>query len=71
MLNKYGYSTEVHYPITEDGYILEMHRVVGVLVNGEYRSSSKGVVLLQHGLTGSSADWVIMGPGKSLGKLRN
>jgi lysosomal acid lipase/cholesteryl ester hydrolase len=51
--------------VTDDGHILTLHRI----------PSSKGVaekppVLLQHGLLGSSADWVVSGPEKGLGKRK-
>ena len=32
------------------------------------RADGKPVVLLQHGILGSSADWVMLGPNQSLGK---
>jgi lysosomal acid lipase/cholesteryl ester hydrolase len=51
--------------VTDDGYILTLHRI----------PSSKGVaekppVLLQHGLLCSSADWVVTGPEEGLGKRK-
>lgn len=47
---------------TEDGYILTLYRIPG----------PKGAqpVLIQHGLLSSSADWVVMRPGHSLGNHR-
>lgn len=44
---------------TEDGYILTMHRIP---------NPGGTPVLLVHGLFDSSATWVLMGPGKSLGR---
>ena len=38
--------------VTPDGYILEVHRIVG----------TGSVVFLQHGLMDSSATWVLAGP---------
>ncbi|XP_037866672.1 lipase 3 isoform X1 [Bombyx mori] len=64
LIRKYGYPCEIHRVYTEDGYILEMHRVP----NGKYNAKKgpKPVVLLQHGLLSSSAEWVLMTPGKGL-----
>ena len=52
---------------TEDGYLLTVHRIPGSM--SETASSGKRVVLLQHGILGSSADWVMLGPKQSLGKV--
>lgn len=56
----YGYPSEVHKIITEDGYILEVHRIA---------NPGKQPVILTHGLLASSADWIINGPNHSLGKI--
>jgi hypothetical protein len=54
---------------TEDGYILTMHRIpYSPASNSSERA--RPIVFLQHGLISSSVDWVIMGPGKALGKLK-
>ncbi|XP_053594558.1 uncharacterized protein LOC103571606 [Microplitis demolitor] len=70
LITKYGYPVEAHRVVTEDGYILEMHRIpYGRFENRRVLKSSRfnrSPVLLQHGLAGSSADWVLTGPGKSL-----
>ena len=62
---QYNYPEETHEVHTADGYILTIHRI-------PHRASdparSKPVVLLLHGLLGSSADWVIAGAKKGLGK---
>jgi hypothetical protein len=44
-----------------------MHRIP----YGPHSSAAhnKQPVFLQHGLTGSSSDWIILGPKKSLGEL--
>ncbi|XP_066999665.2 lipase 3 [Anabrus simplex] len=63
LLKKHGYPVEIHEVITDDDYILTMHRVpyspVSPLVDG----TKKPPILVQHGLLSSSADWVLMGPG--------
>lgn len=51
--------------VTEDGYILEMHRIPHK--NGVTDPDpNRPVVLLMHGLLCSSADWVITGVDKGL-----
>ncbi|KAJ2944554.1 hypothetical protein O0L34_g3903 [Tuta absoluta] len=62
LIRKYGYPCEIHRVHTEDRYTLEMHRVP----HGRETPSSgqKPVVFLQHGLLSSSAEWVLMQPGK-------
>lgn len=54
-----GYKPEAHWVLTEDGYKLAVHRVA---------NPGRKAVLLQHGLLSSSADWVVMGKGHSLGE---
>lgn len=65
-----GYNAERHTVITEDGYILVLHRIPGK-IQGEYYEggSSRCPVLLQHGLLGSSSDWVMQPPHRSLAYL--
>ncbi|KAL9930923.1 lipase 3-like [Glossina fuscipes fuscipes] len=60
LVKKYGYPSEVHYVQTEDGYILQLHRIA---------RSNCIPVLLVHGLLDSSATWIQMGPEKGLGYL--
>ncbi|XP_041769585.1 lipase 1-like [Anopheles merus] len=62
---KYGYNSEVHNIETQDGYIIELHRVRSSPVYGP-ANPYKLPVLLMHGLMGSSADWILMGPEESL-----
>jgi lysosomal acid lipase/cholesteryl ester hydrolase len=54
---------------TEDGYILTMHRIPYSPASNS-SEIARPIVFLQHGLISSSVDWVIMGPGKALGKLK-
>ncbi|KAL5260544.1 hypothetical protein ACHWQZ_G010625 [Mnemiopsis leidyi] len=51
---RYGYTMEEHWPVTDDGYILMIHRVVA-------KSKGAPVVFLQHGLLDSSATWLLNG----------
>lgn len=54
---------------TEDGYVLEMHRITGT--NANPRPEGKQPILLMHGLLTSSIDWIITGPSKALGTSIN
>nr|CAD7431689.1 unnamed protein product [Timema monikensis] len=64
LIVKYGYYVEIHHVVTEDGFILELHRIPGSPRNPP--APGKSVFLLEHGLLCSSADWLLQGPGKSL-----
>ncbi|XP_052866732.1 lipase 3-like [Anopheles cruzii] len=59
-----GYLLEEHQVTTADGYILTMFRIPGSPANPP--RNGKHVAFVQHGLLCSSADWVILGPGKAL-----
>ncbi|XP_044735400.1 lipase 3-like [Chrysoperla carnea] len=75
LITKYGYPVETHSVVTEDGYILGVHRIPnGKIENNNYTAEkdnniNKPVVFLMIGLLCSSADWIIAGPGKALGYL--
>lgn len=66
-----GYPCEVHLVVTQDCYMLEMHRIPF----GKHSPPMPGVhrpaVYLQHGLLGSSAVWVMGTPENSLGNLKD
>ncbi|XP_058794701.1 lipase 3-like isoform X2 [Phymastichus coffea] len=66
LIRKYGYQAESHHVETEDGYLLTVHRIPG---NETDNTNGKPVAFLQHGILGSSADWVILGPNQSLAYL--
>ncbi|KAK1137188.1 hypothetical protein K0M31_001712 [Melipona bicolor] len=81
----HGYKSETHHIWTEDGYCLDVHRVLpkscqnsdcninenNVQTNKshEVASKEKVPVLIHHGLLSSSADWVLLGPKKALAYL--
>ncbi|KAG7311752.1 hypothetical protein JYU34_002811 [Plutella xylostella] len=65
LIRKYEYPCEIHRVYTEDGYILEMHRIPRG-AGAQNDNSVRPVVFLQHGLLSSSAEWVLMRPGKGL-----
>ena len=50
----YGYVMEEHWPVTDDGYILLINRIVP-------KNPKAPVVFLQHGLLDSSATWLVNG----------
>lgn len=62
-----GYPAESHTITTEDGYILNIHRIP----MGRKGQTNGKVVLLTHGFEDSSSCWVLMGPGKSLGIVKS
>lgn len=65
LIQKYGYPAEVHQVITEDGYILTMHRIP----HGKNSSGGpRPVAFVQHGLFSSSADWLLNRVDKALRK---
>ncbi|CAG4950261.1 unnamed protein product [Colias eurytheme] len=65
LVRKYNYPLEEHFIMTQDGYILGLHRIPHGRDNNNVRGN-KPVVFVMHGLLGSSADWVLMGPGTAL-----
>uniref|UniRef100_A0A1E1WJ86 Partial AB-hydrolase lipase domain-containing protein n=1 Tax=Pectinophora gossypiella TaxID=13191 RepID=A0A1E1WJ86_PECGO len=69
LIRKYGYPLETHEVVTEDGYILEMHRIPHGRDQNNQPDPNKPVVIVMHGLLCSSADFVIMGPGTALGYI--
>ena len=60
-----GYPVEVHDVITEDGYILQLHRIP----HGRKRKPPGRPVFLQHGVLNTAAVWVLNPTEKSLGEL--
>jgi lysosomal acid lipase/cholesteryl ester hydrolase len=63
LLTKYGYPVETHTVLTADGYLLTLHRIPYGRRN---ITQHRHPVILQHGVLASSADWVLLGPEKSL-----
>lgn len=60
LIEAYGFPSEVHHVTTDDGYVLELHRIA---------APGKQPVFLMHGLLDSSATWILLGPDKGLGSL--
>jgi len=71
MVTKAGYPSETHVVTTDDGYILEMHRIPycpdSICPGSDPEKKDRPVVFLQHGLMCSSADWVLEGTDLALG----
>lgn len=63
MITKAGYPAESHVVMTEDGYLLTLHRIPG--------GNDSLPVLLQHGILVTSAEWVVLGKDKALGMIVN
>ena len=67
MIAKMGYPAETHEVVTEDGYILAMHRIPFGKKSPPVDGVERPAALLVHGLLSSSADYVMGIPEKSLG----
>ncbi|KAJ8676399.1 hypothetical protein QAD02_012186 [Eretmocerus hayati] len=65
IIELYGYKSETHEVATDDGYVLQVHRIPGKQTNS--RSEGKPVVFLMHGIISSSMQYVIAGPEIGLG----
>ncbi|CAG9826897.1 unnamed protein product [Diabrotica balteata] len=63
-VRSFGYTFDKFKVTTEDGYILEIHRI-SESPNG-IMTDKRPPVLVMHGLLGCSADFIHIGPGKSL-----
>ncbi|XP_014364550.2 lipase 3 [Papilio machaon] len=66
LLKKHQYKVEEHTVLTDDGYHLTVFRVAPKQMQNVQDSTSAPVVFLAHGLLGSSDDWLLMGPERSL-----
>lgn len=67
LIESRGFVCENHFVITEDGYNLTLQRIVNPFLR---RNSSK-VVLLQHPLVGSAADFLINSEGGGINDTRS
>lgn len=68
LIEKYGYPVESHEIETEDGYLLTAYRIP----RGKNDDTEKEriPVFLMHGILCSSSTWILNGPEKSLGLIR-
>nr|AIN34700.1 fatty alcohol acetyltransferase [Agrotis segetum] len=67
LTGKYGYISEEHHVITDDGYILTMFRIVKA--TNCHKQKRSPPVLLMHGLLQSSDSWIDSGPNAGLAYL--
>nr|CAD7430215.1 unnamed protein product [Timema monikensis] len=58
IIKLHGYPVETHRILTEDGYILTLHRIPGSELSPP--RAGKKPVLLQHGILSCSVDWIIV-----------
>lgn len=63
-----GYAIEVHSVTTEDGYILELHRIPQGKTQSD-ASAKRRVVFLQHGFLNTDSVWIILPSNQALGTL--
>ncbi|KAM3717723.1 Lipase lipl-1 [Dirofilaria immitis] len=68
MILHHGYPAQKFHAYTSDGYILELHRIPFGKNNSFTKCRRNRPVFLQHGLLGSSADWVENLPNESFDK---
>lgn len=61
-----GFNVEIHYVTTPDGYVLELHRIKSSPRN---ECTDRPVVYMNHGLTGSSGDFVVADREQSIAYL--
>lgn len=66
LIESHGYPRESHEVVTEDGYILTVHRIPRGPNDTESNNVTRPAVLLHHGVMASSACWVLRGPDKDL-----
>lgn len=65
-----GYRIMEYKVVTNDGYILTMHRIANKKINADHLRDIKGrpAILIQHGFLMSSQDWIsVGGRGKTKG----
>ncbi|XP_017768293.1 PREDICTED: uncharacterized protein LOC108556624 [Nicrophorus vespilloides] len=62
---RFGYPFEEHEVVTEDGYILKLHRIP-YEKNFSTLGKVRKPVLLHHGIFGASENWLFRGPDKDL-----
>ena len=62
VITRNDYYCETHVVLSQ-GYLLSVHRIAR---SRNFGDVSRKTILLQHGLFGSSADWILNGPEKAL-----
>lgn len=62
MIETSGYPSEQHTVVTEDNYILGLHRI-------PLREQTRKIALLMHGLHCTASEFLVTGRSSSLGEL--
>ncbi|CAB3398422.1 unnamed protein product [Caenorhabditis bovis] len=65
IITRWGYPALIYTVTTEDGYILELHRIPAGKTNVTWPNGKKPVMFMQHGLLCASSDWVSNLPDES------
>lgn len=68
LARSHGYLAEAHTARTEDGHLLAVFRVRNASATAEQADPAEPVLLVP-GLACNAAIWVLLGPGKALGRL--
>lgn len=63
LIESRGFSSELHYPVTMDGHILTLVRIINPFISDR---SSLRPIYIQHGLFGSGDDFIISHKGRLL-----
>ncbi|XP_059059173.1 lipase 3-like [Achroia grisella] len=66
LIRKYRYPVEVYKLVTKDQYVLELHRIPHGRDQTGTPDPNRPVVFIMHGLLSSSAEFVVLGPGRAL-----
>ena len=61
LIESRGFICETHFVTTDDGYILGLHRIIHPKI--DLPKEKRKPVIIQHGLTGSSIDFINNSPG--------
>ncbi|CAL8080479.1 unnamed protein product [Orchesella dallaii] len=69
IIKKYGYPVEIHHVTSEDGYILEFHRIPWSPHAPPRGREPPKPVLVQHGIMASSVNWVLPPLDSALGYI--
>uniref|UniRef100_A0A7E4VC61 Lipase n=1 Tax=Panagrellus redivivus TaxID=6233 RepID=A0A7E4VC61_PANRE len=69
IIRHWGYPAEEHYAVTDDGYILTLHRIPHGINETADAVGNKPIVFLQHGLEACSSNWITNLPHLALGYM--
>ncbi|CAO4377335.1 unnamed protein product [Caenorhabditis nigoni] len=65
IIERWGYPAMIYSVTTDDGYILELHRIPHGKNNVSWPNGKQPVVFMQHGLLCASTDWTMNLPDQS------